>query len=64
MLAGFQLQRRRTYMREALLLAGFLLIVIAGIVTVVVPELSKTPDDERPGASRMGSPPVGAEPSK
>ena len=56
MLAGSQLQQRRTYMREALLLAGFLLIVIAGVVTVAVPELSKAPDDDRPTTLRPSKP--------
>jgi hypothetical protein len=52
MRGGSQLQQRRTYLREGLLLAGFLLIVIAGVVTVVVPELSKTPDDDRPANTK------------
>jgi O-antigen/teichoic acid export membrane protein len=52
MLAGSRLQQRRTYIREALLLGSFLLIVIAGVVTVLVPELSKTPDDDRPSSLR------------
>jgi hypothetical protein len=55
MLTGPHLEQRRTYMREALLLAGFLLVVIAGIVTVVVPELSRTPDDDRPAADTKPS---------
>jgi hypothetical protein len=55
MLDGSRSQQRRTYMREGLLLAGFLLIVIAGIVTVAVPELSKTPDDDRPAANSGGA---------
>jgi hypothetical protein len=64
--AETRLQERRTYLREGLLLAGFLLVVIAGVVTVVVPELSKTPDDDRPGAptSSERAPAAVAGPSK
>lgn len=36
---------RGAYVREGLLLLGFLLLVAAGIVTVAMPELSKTPED-------------------
>jgi hypothetical protein len=61
-----QLQQRRTYLREALLLVGFLLIVITGVVTVAVPELSKTPDDDRPPSPRASdrSPVADTPPSK
>ena len=34
----------RPYLREALLLLGFLLVLAAAIVTVAVPELSKEPE--------------------
>ena len=61
MLAGSRSQRRRTYVREALLLAGFLLVVVLAIVTVVVPDLSKTPDDDRPATLRTSAPAAAAE---
>jgi hypothetical protein len=61
-----RLQQKRTYLREALLLVGFLLIVIAGVVTVAVPELSKSPDDDRPPSPRTSdrSPAADTQPSK
>jgi hypothetical protein len=34
---------RATYWREGLLLAGFLILVAAAVVTVALPELSDTP---------------------
>ena len=45
---------------------GFLLIVITGVVTVAVPELSKTPDDDRPPSQRASdrSPVADTPPSK
>ena len=41
---------RATYWREGLLLAGFLMLVAAAVVTVALPELSDTPhpDDREP----------------
>jgi hypothetical protein len=36
--------RERTYLREGLLLLGFLLVLAAAIVTVAIPELSKEPE--------------------
>jgi len=45
MLPNIPAPQRRHYLREGLLLAGFVLLVVAAVVTVVIPELSKTPDD-------------------
>jgi TRAP-type mannitol/chloroaromatic compound transport system permease small subunit len=45
MLKNVPPSQRRAYVREGLLLVGFVLLIIAGIATVVIPELSKTPED-------------------
>lgn len=36
---------RRVWLREGLLLFGFVLLVVAAVVTVVVPELREAPDE-------------------
>lgn len=37
--------RRGTWLREGLLLAGFVVLVVAAVVTVVVPELREAPEE-------------------
>lgn len=39
-------QKERPRLREGLLLMGFVLVLVAAIVTVLVPELSKAPEAE------------------
>ena len=48
--------RRRALFGEALLLLGFVLLLAAAIVSVVVPELGKEPETEsaRPAAGAAG----------
>lgn len=49
---------RGDYVREGLLLAGFVLLVAAGIATVAIPELSKSPEDAP--AKSSSAPPANA----
>lgn len=46
----------RAVLREWLLLLGFVLVVLAAVLTVVVPELSKEPEGETNSASDAGVP--------
>jgi hypothetical protein len=39
-------RRNRLYLREGLLLLGFVLLLAASTVSVLVPELAKEPDPE------------------
>ena len=43
--------RDRSWLREALLLLGFLLLLGAGVVTVIVPQLGEQPGGEAGSAS-------------
>ena len=47
--------RRAHWLREALVLLGFLLLVAAAVVTVVLPELREAPDE----AAGAGAPDAG-----
>lgn len=56
--------RRSAQWREGLLFACFLLLVVAGIVTVVMPELSKSPEAEgRPASATKPAAPPPAPPA-
>jgi hypothetical protein len=41
-------ERKRSRLREGLLWLGFLLVLVAAIVTVAIPELAKEPQDGGP----------------
>ena len=40
------IQSERPRLREGFLLGGFVLILVAAVVTVLIPELSKAPETE------------------
>ena len=46
----------RAVLREWLLLLGFVLVVVAAVLTVAVPELSKEPEGEANSAGDAGVP--------
>lgn len=47
---------RMPYLREGLLLLGFVLLLVAAAVSVVVPELSKEPEAELPSNADSAAP--------
>ena len=49
------IRRERPRLREGLLLLGFLLLLVAAVVSVVIPELSKEPDEGGAHAASLPS---------
>jgi hypothetical protein len=47
---------RRPYLREGLLLLGFVLLLAAATLSVVVPELSREPDTAASGSAKQATP--------
>ncbi len=57
------LRPQRPQLREGLLLLGFLLVLAAAVMTVVIPELSKEPDEGGPSTRPAPAAPVAAAPA-
>jgi hypothetical protein len=55
-MAEDRITRNRLYVREGLLLLGFVLLLAASTVSVLIPELGKEPEVTRPAADAAGSP--------
>jgi hypothetical protein len=57
-MAEDRITRNRLYVREGLLLLGFVLLLAASTVSVLIPELGKEPEPEvtTPTADAVGSP--------
>ena len=53
---------RRPYLREGLLLLGFVLLLAAATFSVVLPELSREPDTAASGSAEQATP--AAQPAK
>jgi hypothetical protein len=54
--------RASPWVRNAILLVGFLVLVAVGIFTVVLPELEEAQDPERPAAMPETIPEAASEP--
>jgi hypothetical protein len=55
---------RRPYLREGLLLLGFVLLLAAATFSVVLPELSREPDNPAAGRAAQATPATAAPASK